>query len=182
MLQICSAHNAVFELRNGQHRVTAMLSLLEEAEKRADQGERIARPCLRDYHWAVDVYALELLTPESTAALIANREIMHKANSEGFNAIQIITHFDNVPASDQPAILKPKGLGNWLNNIFGLRVEHTARMLTVLSNDSFRPLFLRYCMTRYGEHFFSWTFATKIISSRLDFVCSPESYEKKETY
>ena len=168
--------NVTLELRNGQHRVTAMLSLLQEATNRADQGERVARPKVSDYHWAIDVYASELLTLESAAALSANREIVHKSNSEGFNAIQIITHFDNVPETQKPMILKPKGLGNWLNNIFGLHIEHTARMLTVLANNTFRPLCLRYCMTRYGEHFFSWTFATKIVASRLDFVCPPHPH------
>ena len=165
--------DVTLELQNGQHRVTAMLTLLQEAMKRADQGERVVRPTTNDYHWAINVYALELLTLESAAALSANREIVHKSNSEGFNAIQIITHFDNVPEPEKPAILKPKALGTWLNNIFGLHVDHTARMLTVLSHDTFRPLFLRYCMTQYGEHTFSWTFATKIVSSHLDFVWKP---------
>ena len=165
--------DVTLELQNSQHRVTAMLTLLQEAMKWADQGERVVHPTTNDYHWAIDVYALELLTLESAAALSANCEIVHKSNSEGFNAIQIITHFDNVLESEKPAILKPKALGTWLNNIFGLCVDHTARMLTVLSHDTFCPLFLRYCMTRYGEHTFSWTFATKIVSSHLDFVWKP---------
>ena len=58
------------------------------------------------------MYASELLTLQLTAALTANYEIMQKLNSEEFNAIQIITHFDNVSESEQPVILKPKSLEN----------------------------------------------------------------------
>ena len=98
---------------------------------------------------------------------------MHKSNSEGFNAIQIITHFDNVPEPEKPAILKPKALGTWLNNIFRLYIDHTACMLTVLSHDTFCPLFLQYYITQYGEHTFFWTFAIKIVSLHLDFIWKP---------
>ena len=146
--------DVIFELHNDQHWVTAMLNLLQETTKQTDQRKWVAHSVTKNYHWTINVYALELLTLQSTAALTVNCEIMQKLNSEEFNAIQIITHFNNVSESEQPAILKPKSLGNWLNNIFELCVEHTAHMLTVLSNDFFCPLFLHYCMTHYEEQYF----------------------------
>ena len=116
------------------------------------------------------MYVLELLTLESAAALSANYKIIYKSNSEGFNAIQIITYFNNVLESDKPVILKLKALGTWLNNIFRLCIDHTACILTVLNHDTFYLLFLQYCMTQYNKYIFFWTFAIKIVLLYLNFI------------
>ena len=168
--------NIALELYNGQYRVTAMLNLLEKVRNQTNQDKWVAQPKVSDYHWTINVYISELLNLESAAALSANCEIIYKLNLEGFNAIQIITYFDNIPDSEKAAILKPKDLGNWLNNIFRFYIKHTACMLTVLANNTFHPLFLQYYITQYGKHFFSQIFITKIVASCLNFICPPYSH------
>ena len=61
-------------------------------------------------------------------------------------------------------------MSEWLNNVFGVGIDHCACLLTILNHDEFCHLFLEYCLTHYGEQKFSWTLSSKIIAFKLDFV------------
>jgi hypothetical protein len=104
------------------------------------------------------------------AVLMANRETIKKGNTEGYMALQIITKFEELLITEQEKILTPVGLNGWLNNVFGVELDHNARILVVLRHTEFRRFVLRYCSTRYGEKHFSWSTMVNIISSKLDEV------------
>lgn len=78
---------SALELCNGQHHINAMLNLLNKASSHAQAGENGIPPTKEDYEWVVDIYATDLLTDESMAALVVNHEIIDKSNTEGYNAV-----------------------------------------------------------------------------------------------
>ena len=96
--------------------------------------------------------------------------MLQQANSEGYNAQVIIQCFESLPAEEREAVTKPKQMSEWLNNIFGVGIDHCACLLTILNHNKFCHLFLEYCLTHYGEQKFSWTLSSKIITSKLDFI------------
>ena len=96
--------------------------------------------------------------------------MLQQANSEGYNAQVIIQCFKSLPTEEHKAVTKPKQMSEWLNNVFGVGIDHCACLLTILNHDKFYHLFLEYCLTCYGEQKFSWTLSSKIITSKLDFV------------
>lgn len=104
----------------------------------------------------------------SMALLSANRDVVRKLNTEGHTAVQIITKFTELSAEQQEKVLSPQELVLWLNDIFGLELEHTARILVVLRHEEFRKIVHKYCLTRYGEKLFAWSTIQNIISSKLD--------------
>ncbi|OJJ79773.1 uncharacterized protein ASPGLDRAFT_158453 [Aspergillus glaucus CBS 516.65] len=169
--------NVTMSLVNGQHRIMALLSLLEDAQSLANQeaedsnGARIAAPTAEQYFWGVDVFAQDMMSEEVQTALAANPEGLYQANSEGFNAQIIISRFECIPVGQRHEILTQTKLSDWLQNVFGVNIQHTACILSILQHDTFRSLFLQFCLTRYGECNFAWSLATKIIQSKLD--CYP---------
>lgn len=147
-----------------------MLKLLQEAIERADAGEDITRPEAHDYQWAIDLYDNDKLTEDTFAALVANREVMHHSNSDGYNAVQIIGRLESVPEDERGEIVRGSTFSDWVQTLFGLNLTHTARMGSVISHEGFQPYVFRYGMTRYGERRFTWTLGGKMVSSKLDFV------------
>ena len=104
------------------------------------------------------------------SALTANQETIHKANLEGYNASQIISWFEAVPERECEEILQLKQILDWLNNVFGMDIGHTARLLSILHHNQFHHAFLLYTLTQYREQSFSWSLSTKMIASKLDEV------------
>ena len=147
-----------------------MLKLLHEAIEHADAGEDITQPEAHDYLWAVDIYDNDKLTEDILAALMANCEVMHHSNSNGYNAVQIISQLESVPEDEQGAIVKGSNFSDWVQTLFGLNLTHTAHMGSVISHEGFQLYVFRYGMTQYGERRFTWTLGGKMVSLKLDFV------------
>lgn len=118
-----------------------------------------------------------MMSEEVQTALAANPEGLYQANSEGFNAQIIISRFECIPVGQRHEILTQTKLSDWLQNVFGVNIQHTARILSILQHNTFRSLFLQFCLTRYGERNFAWSLATKIIQSKLDCIWIPKIHE-----
>jgi hypothetical protein len=122
------------------------------------------------YGWAADIYGEDLISPKVLQALMANRQAIQKPNTEGFNTVQFISRFDALTPEEQENTLKPTEIEGWVNNIFGIDLTSSARILAILRHEQFRPLVYKYCMTRYGERHFNWTLMEAIIQAKLDTV------------
>lgn len=127
---------------------------------------------MQSYFWSVDVYNQDMLSNEAMALLSANRDVVRKSNTEGYMALQFVNKFNGLSPADREKVMKPSELSAWLNNIFGLDIKHTARILVLLCHDAFHKAVLQYCSTRYRERVFAWSTMQNIISSKLDKVCS----------
>ena len=64
-------------------------------------------------------------------------------------------------------------LGEWLQNVFGINIQYTAHLLSILQHPTFQQIFLYYCCTHYSKHLFSLSLAVKIVHSKLDHVRTP---------
>lgn len=121
--------------------------------------------------WLVDLYAEERLTDTLMAALAANHDTIHRVNSEGYNAYQIIYQFLLLPTDTQTKLHKSSEFNSWLFNVFGLKLNFPARILALVRNETWRDYTFRFCQTRYGEKMFAWSVIASIMSAKLDFVC-----------
>lgn len=65
------------ELCNRQHCVKVMLSLLGQADRRAQYDEEVTKTQPYDFLWLVNVYAGNMLTDKTLSALHANCEVMY---------------------------------------------------------------------------------------------------------
>lgn len=148
-----------------------MLKLLQAATEQARAGNDITLPEANDYLWAIDLYDDQKLTEDTLLALMANREVMHHSNSDGYNAVQIIGRLESVPEEARGEIVRGSTFSDWVQTLFGLMLAHTARMGSVISHEGFQPYVFQYGMTRYGERRFTWTLGGKMVSSKMDFVC-----------
>ena len=109
-----------------------------------------ADACYQQYLWGVDLYSSDL-SSEAESALVANQDMLQQVNSEGYNAQVIIQHFKSLPAEECEAVTKPKQMSEWLNNVFGVGIDHCVHLLTILNHNEFHHLFLEYCLTYYRE-------------------------------
>ena len=110
---------------------------------------------------------------ESLTLLAANPEGLYQANSEGFTVQNIISQFESTPPAKQQEIMTQVKLGEWLQNVFGINIQYTARLLSILQHPTFHQIFLRYCCTHYSKHLFSLSLAVKMIHSKLDHIRTP---------
>ncbi|GES61718.1 ubiquitin-conjugating enzyme E2 27 [Aspergillus terreus] len=155
-------------LRNGQHRVRALIELCNEQRELAasgasdDSGKPIRPPGDEDYLWAVGLYDNNKLTSDALAALISNREIVRQTNSEGYNALNIITYLDQLDDTARAERLKANNFKRWLNTVFGVNLTYATRMITILKDKSLSNLIRLYCGTRYGENSFNWSLMARI--------------------
>lgn len=60
-----------------------MLSLLEQADRRAQDDEEITKPQPHDFLWPINVYASNMLTDKTLVALHANCEVMQQTGLQG---------------------------------------------------------------------------------------------------
>lgn len=91
-------------------------------------------------------------------------------DTEGSTAARLIAAFNSLPDKRQTQLLHPKQFQEWARTALQLKLDHPARILTVLRHQGFHQLFYRFCCTRYGEKKFSWHTSNNIIASRLDCV------------
>ncbi|BCS27014.1 uncharacterized protein APUU_70170S [Aspergillus puulaauensis] len=164
-------------LRNGQHRVEALLTLLEEQAKLAQQGANdqygnvIQAPEVKDYCWAIDLYAIDDLDSNLLAALCANSKPVSLQNSEGYTAYYVISKWNVLSAEDQQKLTSSKTeFDSWLYQTFGITPDTTPRIKPILRNDAWKNSCFRYVSTRYGEATFNWALITRMLGTRLDFI------------
>ncbi|KAL4864655.1 hypothetical protein BDV12DRAFT_200894 [Aspergillus spectabilis] len=160
--------DAQLTLRNGQHRVRALVELCDEqgalgASGAFDEsGKPIGPPGKEDYLWAVDLYDNDQFKPDTLTTLISNRDVVRKTNSEGYNALNIITYLDQLDNHARAKRLKAGNFKQWLYNVFGVNLTYTTRMITILKDRSLSKLIRLYCGTRYGENSFNWSLMARI--------------------
>ncbi|KAL2801569.1 hypothetical protein BJX63DRAFT_438697 [Aspergillus granulosus] len=159
-------------LRNGQHRVKALLSVNQEqdanaAKKKKNKNGEIIQPTgWRDYMWAINLYSAEKCKGDLLAALSTNAQSVALANSEGYSAYQILSEFE--VADNNRKLEIAKNFGPWAQQTYGLRPSSSARALQVTKHRQWRRNIKRYTSTRYGESVFHWSTVSLMIACRLD--------------
>lgn len=110
----------------------------------------------------MDLYDNNRLKPDTLAALISNRDVVRKTNSEGYNALNIITYLDQLDDNKRAERLKANNFKHWLYTVFGVNLTYATRMITILKDKSLSKLIRLYCGTRYGENSFNWSLMARI--------------------
>lgn len=121
----------------------------------------------------MDLYDTSQLKPDTLDALISNRDVVRKTNSEGYNALNIITYIEQLDDKERAERLKASNFRQWLYNVFGVDLTYTTRMITILKDKSLAKMIRLYCGTRYGENCFNWSLMARIQAGKQTEVSKP---------
>lgn len=101
--------------------------------------------------------------------LETNKNPPKKEDSNGYVAVRLLGRYLELDEEEKERKSSPAAFCEWVQEIFQLNVsKQSCRIMPVVRHPVFRETFYQFCSTRYGEKFFTWTLAQKIVGSNLD--------------